>query len=228
MSRWPNSNPSTSAGRILRGPALLHRRRRGRNRVPRLTGGAALRRGARARSRSAPGRSGEFTLRAFLNAASICPGLNHRDLIEATTLYQARIAAQQAGGSVRAASRRSRAASRADRSARSGHRFCRRRRRRRDGRRDSATPGAGSGGRQPACRQLPIRRLVRAGLTLASWAAPTWQEQPFNRLLNRTAHRRQRARHHARPGFRDCFHRRHPREAVRHRRHTRGRSWWSR
>ena len=44
---------------------------------------------------------GEFTLRAFLNGRLDLPSAEAvRDLIEATTLYQARIAAQQAGGSV--------------------------------------------------------------------------------------------------------------------------------
>jgi tRNA modification GTPase len=44
---------------------------------------------------------GEFTLRAFLNGRIDLPQAEAvRDLIEATTLYQARIAAQQAGGSV--------------------------------------------------------------------------------------------------------------------------------
>jgi len=44
---------------------------------------------------------GEFTLRAFLNGRLDLPRAEAvRDLIEATTLYQARVAAQQAGGSV--------------------------------------------------------------------------------------------------------------------------------
>jgi len=44
---------------------------------------------------------GEFTLRAFLNGRIDLPQAEAiRDLIEATTLYQARVAAQQAGGSV--------------------------------------------------------------------------------------------------------------------------------
>jgi tRNA modification GTPase len=44
---------------------------------------------------------GEFTLRAFLNGRIDLPRAEAiRDLIDATTLYQARIAAQQAGGSV--------------------------------------------------------------------------------------------------------------------------------
>ena len=44
---------------------------------------------------------GEFTLRAFLNGRIDLPRAEAvRDLIEATTLYQARIAAQQASGSV--------------------------------------------------------------------------------------------------------------------------------
>ncbi len=44
---------------------------------------------------------GEFTLRAFLNGRIDLPQAEAvRDLIEATTLYQARVAAQQAEGSV--------------------------------------------------------------------------------------------------------------------------------
>ncbi len=44
---------------------------------------------------------GEFTLRAFVNGRIDLPQAEAvRDLIDATTLYQARIAAQQAGGSV--------------------------------------------------------------------------------------------------------------------------------
>ena len=44
---------------------------------------------------------GEFTLRAFLNGRLDLPHAEGvRDLIEATTLYQARVAARQAGGSV--------------------------------------------------------------------------------------------------------------------------------
>ena len=44
---------------------------------------------------------GEFTLRAFLNGRLDLPRAEAvRDLIDATTLYQVRIAAQQAGGSV--------------------------------------------------------------------------------------------------------------------------------
>jgi tRNA modification GTPase len=44
---------------------------------------------------------GEFTLRAFLNGRIDLPQAEAvRDLIEATTLYQARVAAQQAGGAL--------------------------------------------------------------------------------------------------------------------------------
>ena len=44
---------------------------------------------------------GEFTLRAYLNGRLDLPQAEAvRDLIDATTLYQARVAAQQAGGSV--------------------------------------------------------------------------------------------------------------------------------
>ena len=52
---------------------------------------------------------GEFTLRAFLNGRIDLPQAEAvRDLIDATTLYQARVAAQQAADRSRAASRRSR------------------------------------------------------------------------------------------------------------------------
>lgn len=48
-----------------------------------------------------PAEPGEFTLRAFLNGRIDLPQAEAiRDLIEATTLYQARVAAQQAHGSV--------------------------------------------------------------------------------------------------------------------------------
>ncbi len=48
-----------------------------------------------------PAEPGEFTLRAYLNGRIDLPQAEAvRDLIDATTLYQARIAAQQAGGSV--------------------------------------------------------------------------------------------------------------------------------
>jgi tRNA modification GTPase len=48
-----------------------------------------------------PAEPGEFTLRAFLNGRIDLPQAEAvRDLIEATTLYQARVASQQAGGSV--------------------------------------------------------------------------------------------------------------------------------
>jgi tRNA modification GTPase len=48
-----------------------------------------------------PAEPGEFTLRAFLNGRLDLPQAEAvRDLIEATTLYQARVAARQAGGSV--------------------------------------------------------------------------------------------------------------------------------
>src|SRR5574340_851322 len=48
-----------------------------------------------------PAEPGEFTLRAFLNGRIDLPRAEAvRDLIEATTLYQARVAAQQAEGSV--------------------------------------------------------------------------------------------------------------------------------
>jgi tRNA modification GTPase len=48
-----------------------------------------------------PAEPGEFTLRAYVNGRIDLPQAEAvRDLIDATTLYQARVAAQQAGGSV--------------------------------------------------------------------------------------------------------------------------------
>jgi tRNA modification GTPase len=48
-----------------------------------------------------PAEPGEFTLRAFLNGRiDLAQAEAVRDLIESTTLYQARVAAQQAGGAV--------------------------------------------------------------------------------------------------------------------------------
>ncbi len=53
------------------------------------------------RAGARPAEPGEFTLRAFLNGRIDLPQAEAvRDLIEATTLYQARVAAQQAEGSV--------------------------------------------------------------------------------------------------------------------------------
>ena len=76
---------------------------------------------------------GEFTLRAYLNGRIDLPRAEAvRDLIDATTLYQARIAAQQIGGSVsRALEAGEGATARIDRAARSRHRFRRRRHQRR-------------------------------------------------------------------------------------------------
>ncbi len=57
--------------------------------------GEAIRLGAR------PAEPGEFTLRAFVNGRIDLPQAEAvRDLIDATTLHQARVAAQQAGGSL--------------------------------------------------------------------------------------------------------------------------------
>ncbi len=60
---------------------------------------ACLERAARAGAR--PAEPGEFTLRAYLNGRIDLPQAEAvRDLIDATTLYQARVAAQQLEGSV--------------------------------------------------------------------------------------------------------------------------------
>jgi len=61
--------------------------------------GHALQRAVEAGAR--PAEPGEFTFRAFLNGRIDLPQAEAiRDLIDSTTLYQARVAAQQAGGSV--------------------------------------------------------------------------------------------------------------------------------
>ena len=83
---------------------------------------------------------GEFTLRAFLNGRIDLPQAEAvRDLIDATTLYQARIAAQQTQGSVSRPPRPGQsAASRTDRASRSRHRLRRGRHQRRTRIRDAA------------------------------------------------------------------------------------------
>ena len=69
--------------------------------MPRIAGGAAILRRARLRRRARLAEPGEFTLRAYLNGRIDLPQAEAvRDLIEATTLYQARVAAQQVEGSV--------------------------------------------------------------------------------------------------------------------------------
>ena len=89
-------------GHLLRRAALLHRRGRGRDFLPWCAGGAALcARACLAQCGARLAEPGEFTLRAYLNGRIDLPRAEAvRDLIEATTLYQARIAAQQAQGSV--------------------------------------------------------------------------------------------------------------------------------
>ena len=125
---------------------------------------------------------GEFTLRAFLNGRIDLPQAEAiRDLIEATTLYQARIAAQQAGGSV---SRRiaplKEQLLELIALLEAGIDFAEDDVERRDGRRDSAPPGAGSRGRAPACRQLPVRRAGARRPDAGHRGPPQrGQEQPF-------------------------------------------------
>jgi tRNA modification GTPase len=86
---------------LFRGAALLHRRRPGRDLLPRIAGGLAILRGARCAAGARLAEPGEFTLRAFLNGRIDLPQAEAvRDLIDATTLYQARVAAQQVEGSV--------------------------------------------------------------------------------------------------------------------------------
>ena len=129
---------------------------------------------------------GEFTLRAFLNGRIDLPQAEAvRDLIEATTLYQARVAAQQAGGSV---SRRIAPLKEQllelialleagidfaedDVSVAPAAEILRR-------------PGARAGGRPRPGRQLPIRQ-PGAGGHPARHRGPAQrrQEQPFQRLL---------------------------------------------
>ncbi len=116
---------------------------------------------------------GEFTLRAYLNGRVDLPQAEAvRDLIDATTLYQARIAAQQAEGSVSAAAAflGERSVDRADRAARSRHRFRRRRHRRRAVSGDSPAHRAGARRDLLADRQL----LLTASwyMTALRWPLP--------------------------------------------------------
>ena len=170
---------------------------------------------------------GEFTLRAFLNGRIDLPQAEAvRDLIEATTLYQARIAAQQAGGSV---SRRiaplKEQLLELIALLEAGIDFAED---------DVSVATAGEILRRLEPVLEGVRRLaasfqygglVRAGLTLAIVGRPNvGKSSLFNRLLEQDrAIVDGHPRHHARPGLRDRLHRRHPGEAVRHRRHPRGR-----
>ena len=169
---------------------------------------------------------GEFTLRAFLNGRIDLPQAEAvRDLIEATTLYQARIAAQQAGGSV---SRRiaplKEQLLELIALLEAGIDFAEDDVSVAPRRRDPAPPGADvEAASRALARQLPIWRAgARRPDAGHRGPAQRGQEQPVQPPAGAgPRHRDGNPRHHARPGFGDRRHRRHPGEAARHRRHPR-------
>ena len=160
---------------------------------------------------------GEFTLRAYLNGRIDLPRAEAvRDLIEATTLYQARVAAQQVEGSVsRRIAPAEGSAAGTDLAARSRNRFRRRRHQRGARPGDPAPPGARSAGGRPPGRQL---RLRQAGAFRPDAGdrrpAERGQEQPVQPAAGagpRHCHRH--PRHHARPCVGGGGHPRNPGEA---------------
>ena len=81
--------------------AFLYGGGRGGNCLPRIAGGSAVVRRARGALGARLAEPGEFTLRAYINGRIDLPQAEAvRELIDATTLYQARVAAQQMEGSV--------------------------------------------------------------------------------------------------------------------------------
>ena len=177
---------------------------------------------------------GEFTLRAFLNGRLDLPQAEAvRDLIDATTLYQARIATQQAAGSV---SRRiapiKEQLLELIALLEAGIDFAE----------DDISRGSGAGDPPPAradpgtaCDRLAASfrygGLVRQGLTLAIVGRPNvGKSSLFNRLLEQDrAIVTEIPGHHARPGERDRLDRRHSGEALRYGGHSRdAANWWNR
>ena len=166
---------------------------------------------------------GEFTLRAYLHGRIDLPQAEAvRDLIEATTLYQARVAAQQAAGSV---SRRIAPIKEQllelialleagidfaedDVGVASAAEILRR-----------LDPVLDA--RSRAGRHLPVRRSG-ASRPDPRHRRPSQrrQEQPVQPpARGGPGHRHRHPRHHARPGLRNRVDRRHPGQALRHRRH---------
>ncbi len=169
---------------------------------------------------------GEFTLRAYLNGRIDLPQAEAvRDLIDATTLYQARIAAQQAEGSV---SRRMKPLKEQllelialleagidfaedDISVAPAEEILRRL--------DPIVSGVAALIAQLRLRQTGSRRIH------ARHRGPSErrQEQPVQPAAGtEPRHRHRDSRHHARPGFRNRFARRHSSEVRRHRRNSPG------